>query len=518
MGLNDPLFLLFRRLNCNKIFPKQTKRFLDMPEIKKAIIYARVSSKEQEKEGYSIPAQLKLLNDYAYSNGVLVVKEYVDVETAKKAGRANFKEMISFLQSHDDVKTVLVEKTDRLYRNFKDYVTLEDLDLDIHLVKEGETLNRNSRSHVKFIHGVKLLMAKNYIDNLSEEVKKGMREKVAQGGFPNKAPIGYFNNKETRRVEIDNQKAFYIKEIFELYATGKYSLNILREKCLKDGFVTRKSEKRISKSNLEYLLKNVFYTGHFRWCGDVHKGTHEPIISGELFNKAQEAFKIHNKPVKKGIGKKEFAFGNLLKCGHCGLSITAEIKKNKYIYYRCTGFRGKCGQPYVREEDLRRKFGNVVKAIQIGEEKLEWLREALKMSHLDEKAYHGKKIKELQARYNKFQNRIDQAYVDKLDKKISEDFWLVKTQDWKKDQEDVALRLKAHQNANMNYMWDGLKIMELAEKAYALFMKQDAFEQARLLKIILSNCDLNDGNPCPTYSKPFDLFAENSKKKKWLGD
>lgn len=138
-----------------------------------SVLYARVSSKEQEKEGYSIPTQLRLLNDYAHKNNFTVVKEFIDVETAKQAGRTNFGEMIKFLQASPDVKIILVEKTDRLYRNFKDYVTIDDLGLEIHLVKEGEILSKDSKSHQKFIHGIKVLMAKNYIDNLSEETKKG---------------------------------------------------------------------------------------------------------------------------------------------------------------------------------------------------------------------------------------------------------------------------------------------------------------------------------------------------------
>lgn len=98
--------------------------------------------------------------------------------------------MIKFLQSNRDVKVVLVEKTDRLYRNFRDYIALEDLDLEVHLAKEGEVLSKNSKFHVKFIHGIKVLMSKNYIDNLSEEVRKGMLEKAEQGGFPGKVPVG----------------------------------------------------------------------------------------------------------------------------------------------------------------------------------------------------------------------------------------------------------------------------------------------------------------------------------------
>ena len=146
-----------------------------------AVIYARVSSKEQEKEGFSIPAQQKLLSNYATDQGFEVMRKFVDVETAKRAGRTGFGEMIAFLKRNTKCRILLVEKTDRLYRNLKDYVILDDLDVDIHLVKEGQILSHDSRSSEKFMHGIKVLMAKNYIDNLSEEARKGMLEKAEQG-------------------------------------------------------------------------------------------------------------------------------------------------------------------------------------------------------------------------------------------------------------------------------------------------------------------------------------------------
>ena len=139
----------------------------DDPARKQAVIYARVSSKEQEKEGFSIPAQLKLLKEYAGAQGFAVAQEYVDVETAKHTGRAAFGEMVAYLKAHPAVRVMLVEKTDRLYRNLKDWVTVDELDVEIHFPKEGVVLSRESRSSEKFMHGIKVLMAKNYIDNLS---------------------------------------------------------------------------------------------------------------------------------------------------------------------------------------------------------------------------------------------------------------------------------------------------------------------------------------------------------------
>lgn len=149
----------------------------------KVVIYARVSSKEQEKEGYSIPAQLELLRKYALKNNYTIVKEFEDVETAKSSGRTYFNEMIKMLKNSKDTNTILVEKTDRLYRNLPDYVLLDGMHLDLHFVKEGVVLNDNSHSSEKFMHLIKVGMAKQYVDNLAEEVRKGLLQKAKEGSL-----------------------------------------------------------------------------------------------------------------------------------------------------------------------------------------------------------------------------------------------------------------------------------------------------------------------------------------------
>ena len=115
------------------------------------------------------------------------------METAKQAGRTNFGAMINHMKAIPSIRVLLVEKTDRLSRYLKDWVTLDELDVEIHFVKEGVVLSRDSRSSEKFMHGIKVLMAKNYIDNLSEEARRGMQEKTEQEAWPTVAPLGYLN-------------------------------------------------------------------------------------------------------------------------------------------------------------------------------------------------------------------------------------------------------------------------------------------------------------------------------------
>jgi site-specific DNA recombinase len=186
--------------------------------MKPAIIYTRVSSREQQQEGFSLGAQAKALRDHADRNDMKVLKAFEDVETAKTSGRKQFNEMVSWLKKNRSCRTLLVEKTDRLYRNLKDAVTLEELNIETHLVKEGQIISKDAKSQAKLIHGINLVLARNYSENLQEEVKKGMREKASQGGYPGHAPFGYRNNKAERTIEIDPVDSPMVIRLMDFYA------------------------------------------------------------------------------------------------------------------------------------------------------------------------------------------------------------------------------------------------------------------------------------------------------------
>ncbi len=480
-----------------------------------AVVYGRVSSKEQEKEGFSIPAQLKLLRAYAVEKGFAVVQEYVDVETAKRAGRTGFTAMVEFFAQESKAKTpahacrvLLVEKTDRLYRNLKDWVRLDELDPEIHFVKENVVFSRDSRSSEKFIHGIKVLMAKNYIDNLSEETRKGMLEKAEQGIYPSFAPLGYINVQcgDKRYIQPDPELAPLIRQLFEWYATGNHSLLELARKANIEGLSYRKTGNKVGKSTVHKILNSPIYYGNFDWAGKRYRGIHEPIITRELFDRVQEVFagKGH---CRTRPHKHQWAFQGLVFCGHCGCALTAEIKKGRYVYYHCTGHKGKCPEKYVREEEMAQQFGEALRAIQMDREVLEWVVTALKESHGDEKRYHDEMIGKLQKEHQKLQDRIDAMYVDKLDGKVSQEFFDRKNNEWRAEQADILRKIEKHQNANYSYMDEGVRLLELIQKAASLYENQEMQEKRRILGFVFSNSTWKDGRLIPNYRKPFDMLA-----------
>jgi site-specific DNA recombinase len=483
---------------------------------RQAVVYVRVSSKEQEREGFSIPAQRKLLAEYAALHGLDIVREFEDVETAKRAGRVAFGDMVAFLRDCAESRPVLlVEKTDRLYRNIKDWVTVADLDVEVHLVKEGVVLSEHSRSSEKFMHGIRVLMAKNYIDNLSEEVRKGMREKAEQGHWPTVAHIGYVNNSETHRIDVDPVRGPLVAKLFDWYAQGDVSLKEVTRLADEAGLTHPRAHRRLAKSEVHRILRNPIYAGDFLWKGRRYEGRHQPLISKGLFEAVQAVFCSANRP---RYTKRRHAFAGLVTCGRCGCAMTAELKKGRYVYYHCTGGRGPCGNSYVREEDLSRLFADAVRRVQVPAHVADWIAEALRDSQADKEQFHRTALMHLQQQYLAVQARLDRAYDDQIAGRISEELWRRKSGEWEMELASIRRETAKHEQASHSYSETGSKILELAKQAHSLFIRQDPSEQARLVRTLVSNSTFDRGSLSVTYVKPFDLLVQGNESGNWLGD
>jgi site-specific DNA recombinase len=510
--------------------------------LRKAVVYARVSSKEQEKEGFSIPAQLKLLKEYAAAQGFAVAQEYVDVETAKQTGRVAFGKMIAYLKEHPSIRIMLVEKTDRLYRNLKDWVTVDELEVEIHFPKEGVVLSRESRSSEKFMHGIKVLMAKNYIDNLSEEARKGMQEKAEQGIWPTKSPLGYRNvagPDGKKIIAIDPEVAPIVSKLFEWYSSGQYALKEVAQKARNAGFVYRRTGASVPVSAVHSILRNRLYTGQFQWDGKLFQGKHQPLISVELWERVQGVLDGRNASKAKR-GKHDFAFSGLIACAKCGCSVVGEVKKQRYVYYHCTGYADKCrGSPascrrkYVREEVLEKQFTGLLGRLRFDDEVLEWVRESLQASHTDERREHDEVIRRLQGEHKRLGDRINAMYLDKLDGRVDSVFFDNMSAQWREEQNRCLREIARYESAEQSYMDEGIQILELARSAHKLFERQQPREKRRLLNFVLSNCTWEDGKVVATFRQPFDSLAQaiaftmsaatgsdsnSAKSEIWLGN
>lgn len=447
---------------------------------KQAVIYARVSSREQEREGFSIPAQLKLLKEYALKNGFQIVNEYSDAETAKKAGRTNYNAMLAFLKENPEIKTVLVEKTDRLYRNFKDYVTLEDYDLEVHLVKEGSIISKNSKSHDKFIHGIKVLMAKNYIDNLSEEISKGLHEGLEQGYWPFQPPYGYLRGAKKNLI-IDKSRILFIRRAFELFATGKFSLRKLCEELFAEGYYYKAERPKITQCVLESMLKNVIYVGQMNCNGIIYQGKHPAIISREIFDKAQLAFhKVDKSKVRKNF---DFLYPGIVKCGVCGYSFCGERQKKHNIYYRCSHFDRSCPNTcYISEKHLTQSFRMHLKRIGLDEDLYELVKYSLKECLGDEQEYHKTEIARITSEIEQCKEILKKMYLDQVNNVLDYDMWINLKNEYEVKLNRLSAEYQKHLYANTNFLDTGLKILDLCRKASLPATELSAEEVANIIR------------------------------------
>ena len=387
--------------------------------------------------------------------------------------------MLWYLRHNPTCRTILVEKTDRLYRNIKDWVTIDDLGLEVHFVKQGTVISPDSRSSDKFMHGIQVLMAKNYIDNLSEETRKGMLEKAAQGLWPSFAPLGYLNSDRT--IVPDPVIAPIIRNLFEWYATGEYSLADVTKMAKRAGMVFRKSGNPVPKATVQKILHNRIYTGDFDFGGKTYHGRYEPIVSRDLWLQVQQVFQGRRRQKQRH----DFAFSGLITCGHCGCSLVGEIKKGRYVYYHCTGNKGKCPEAYVREEVLDAEFTRAIRALTFTPKFIAEAKAALQIAHDKQEWECRQTVVRLQAEQAKLERRVETMYEDKLDGKIDEAFFKRKADECRAEQARLATEIERLQRARLDYIDNPAK---LAQQAADLFEQQPPHEKRKLLRYVVTEC------------------------------
>ncbi|KKP86216.1 MAG: Recombinase [Candidatus Roizmanbacteria bacterium GW2011_GWA2_35_8] len=494
----------------------------------KAVVFARVSTREQAEEGYSLQAQEKLVKGYAEKMNFSLNKIFSVPESARGSQeRKLFYELIDYLYDHTDIKVVLCEKVDRITRNFKDAVRLdewlnEDEERQIHFVKQSLIIHKNAKSSDKFMWDIYLAMAKQYSNNLSEEAKKGMLEKAEQGWFPDSHKRGYKTvgdmGRRTWVVDRSIPDARFIERAFEMYSKGNHTLRTISEQLFTDGWHD-KNGKPIYLSELHSILSDCFYCGEFIWK-DKHypNAKHPVIISKDLFYLVQDML---HREFKSGKYKKHsFLFGgNLLVCGVCGRAVTWELQKGHH-YGHCTQFKTECAQKkYIREEKVIEQVLDIFDSVKIKNPKiLEWVRKALIESHQFETNYHTETVTDIETKKKQLEKRLDTLYDDRLDEIISKEFYDGKQKKFQEEIEALTESVNQHTKANFDYMKLGINVFELLQSGREIYDKRLLpQEKQELLHFLFSNLKLKDEKVVPTFHNGFQVVAERAKKGDWQG-
>jgi DNA invertase Pin-like site-specific DNA recombinase len=481
----------------------------------KSVTYARVSSKEQQTEGYSLPSQEKLFKDYAERKGFSVSKKFSISESANgQKQRKTFFAMLDYVVKNK-IFIIICEKVDRLTRNMKDAVAINEWlegnpERQIHFVKQNLIIHKNSKSDEKFRWDIEVVLARKYITNLSEEVKKGQKEKLAQGWLPQRAKIGYMiaGEKGHKIHIIDNIKAPLMKKMFELYSTGNHSLSTITETMRKEGLRNERN-KPVSRSRIHDLLSDPFYYGKIVWMGETSDGKHEPLISKELFDAVQE--KLSAKFGGKIKYRKHFyTFKSKMNCDECGGTIAWEMQKGQ-LYGHCNHHKKCSQQKWVKQNEVEKQLIPLfLQAAPKNARILKWLESALKEGHSNEIEYNTGRKEEINKIIKIADQRIEGAYRDKLDGRMPIQLCEKIIKESTAEKGEAINSLGKLNESRAAYYQAGYSIHELALHAKEIYESEKATpeEQRLLLNYSFSNLHLNDGVISSNYTFAFEFLIK----------
>jgi DNA invertase Pin-like site-specific DNA recombinase len=391
------------------------------------LLYARVSTDKQAQKDLSIPAQIEAMREYAKRNNWKVASHFIDEgESARTANRPELKKLIQYCKENKGVDAVVVHKIDRLARNLIDYATIKAIlkQKGIRLISVSEPFDDNPVGHL--LENIIASISEWYSANLGEEIKKSNMEKLRQGEWPHKPPFGYKSVKgENNRIKHipDLEKAPLVRQLYELFSAGKYSLRILAEEMAERGL--RTAYGRIySPEAIKKLLTKRFYIGRLDWKGKEYKGKHEPIITPELFYRVQEVLKRRSAETGEK-GKLDFLLRGVAYCQTCNQKLTAE-NHPRGNYYRCLPnlHNGdKCDEPYVPVNLLDAHLEALYERLQPPKRLLELLKSEMRDIAERRKRIAQTEIRTLKITINNLESKEMKLIDEKLEGKVSKEIY-----------------------------------------------------------------------------------------------
>lgn len=469
-----------------------------------AVILARVSSKSQEDEGYSIESQLKLLDGYCRQKQLTVVRVFKIAETASKEhSRKVFNELLAYLNS-GEVHHLAIEKTDRLTRNMHDAVAVDEwLDHDdrrcLHAVKENLLLHKEAKSDVKFMWNIHLSVAKKYADNLREEAMKGWAEKLAQGWLPAPPPPGYMTVvRDGKRIHVPNPDTKpLIQKAFELYLDPAHSIATIADEMELMGVRNRKG-RPYNKSQVHNILANPFYIGTNRFNGTDYPGAQEPIISKKVFEQVQ--VKMRRK-LSSPYRKHNPVLKNMIRCSDCNKTVTWQLQKGRY-YGACQRKTEACKRNgLLREDKLEATIlGMLEDLVSPSEQVIEWLAQAMRERHKTAIADNERLAASIQSQIDRIERMDRNLYDDKLAGDISAEAYQEKHDEFTSQKSALYERLANIDQTLGKNLEQKLVLLRLSQKAAEIYAHREPSQKRMIISKLFLDITYKDGAVSVTYT------------------
>ncbi|MBM4103116.1 MAG: recombinase family protein [Planctomycetes bacterium] len=493
------------------------------------VLWARVSSREQ-REGYSIDAQLRAMRDRAQRENWNVINEFVVAESAKRgAERVAFNQMFGWVQKNTQkhkINAIVAHKLDRVCRNMRDAVRLQELEdtLGVKLAFIDNEFGPGAAGALSF--NVMAAVAQYYSDNLRAEVLKGMDEKVRQGWPTGLAPYGYINVDDKEEPIVPHpEKSRAIVRMFELYSTGKYTFKSLADKLLNEGHVFRASQPRFNRTALSHILNNRFYIGEIKRKDKYYPGKHKILIDRQTFELCQDILNGKN----RRFGNTNIALsGGLFRCAHCGKAMTGErIRKklkgggyNEHIYFRCANNHPDADHPKIRwrQDVLEEAVVKDLELLRMPPEYADWFRKALTAAFANINEAASRQQKAFQKRKTELENMQERLLNGYLAGVIDQAIFENKSNALKNELATLTQSTENSRNFDLSKGNNAIQLFDFSQKAADLWRSSNNALKRDLLESLSLNRAVSDVSLCITKRKPFDILAKRPKFEKSRGD
>lgn len=493
----------------------------------KAFLIARVSDTRQTE---ALPAQNLRLEEYA--DRLKLNGEYFAFdETAYKEDRQRFTEIVRQIQEYPDFCIVVFDKIDRFARDASTEVVMilkrlvREGKIELHFPSDNLTYHKNSPAADKTRLGMGMVFGEYYSSAISDNVKRKIQQKLHDGEFPGKAPVGYKNVATlddlgkiiSKNIIPDPVRKQYIAKAYKLRLEGM-SFRTIAKILKEDGLrANTKQQGIVTQSQIETMLKNSFYYGEMKYDGGQYPHRYEPIITKKLFDKVQAVNEVRNNERDKTLTKQTFTFQGILKCATCGCSYSSYVKKG-HVYMRCTKSKEgvTCDQPPTSEETLLPQVAELLEKLAISEQRVTQVLDVLKKGHDDIQLYYRNAISETRAKIETLNKKMDILYDDRLEGRITSNDYDKYVKKYKADKDEQQQKLVEYTNNDQSFVVTAEHLLRLAQNANQIFQSSQPAKKNRILRTLLANCQINQKRLQLNLLQPFSTLTSDLENENWL--
>lgn len=479
----------------------------------KYFVYCRKSMEDDDRQVLSLPSQrTEVERAFGAKEGIEVVHVFEESRSAHFPGRPVLNEMIRRIKK-GEAEGIIAWHPDRLARNSVDGGQIIYM-LDTGALKDLKfpTYTFENTPQGKFMLSIMFTNSKYYSDNLSQNVRRGIRTKVENGWLSNMAPCGYLNKRKDKTIIADSKRFPLVQEMWRLMLTGAYTPRQIWRIAQDEMGLRTVKRKRIggnplSLSAVYRIFTSPFCAGFIPYQGQLFPGKHPPMVTLAEFDRVQE---LLGRPGRPRQQKHEFPFTGMIRCGECGFSVTAEHKRNRhgseYTYYHCSKRRRdyRCKQPVVQANDLKGQIIAFLDTVSLPDSFHRWT-----VAHLEKERASKRRVKKttrlsLSHAIKAIDSQLENLMSMRLRELISDEEYRKTRAELSREQQKLTQAQEASAEED-SWFEPSQLLTSFSKSLVSRFIQGDCATKRLVLEIVGSNPTLTDRKLSIEARKPFRM-------------